>query len=331
MEGSIRPELLLRFAERNKLKLPLSHPDQFYRLYKYRTFKDFAQVLLLGVHCLRQPDDFFDLILDMGASMSDQNIHYAEITWTPQFYLKRKYSLEDILEALNAARARTKALWGIEIRWIPDLVRSYPGPASLVAEWAVKTKKQDSGLVALGLGGPEATHSARGFSPLFRQARSLGLPANPHAGEGKGPEGVWEIIELLHPSRIGHGIRSVEDDKLVAYLARNALPLEVCLTSNVKLGVYTSYSEHPVKRLIEKGCIVTLNSDDPVLFQTTLTDEYMHAMLECNLDASDVKKSILDAISSSYLSNSEKKDMMKTFHNEFDKFDKFFGIYEHGT
>ena len=325
MEGSLRPELLLRLAGRNKLDIPFTHPDQFRGLYRYRTFKDFSKLLLLGVYCLRRPEDFFDLILDMGETLSVQNIRYAEITWTPQFYLNRQCSLDDILGAMNAARTEAADRWEIELRWIPDLVRSYPGPGRVVARWAAKARQQpDSGVVALGLGGPEAGHPARGFSALFREARALGLPANPHAGEGVGPESVRETIEELRPSRIGHGIRSVEDRALVEHLAQTALPLEVCLTSNVKLGIYTSHAEHPVKHLIEAGCTVILNSDDPVLFQTTLGDEYLHAIRDCGLGLSDIRNSILDAIRSSYLTDSEKAAMAETFGKEFGRLDGVF-------
>ena len=150
----------------------------------------------------------------------------------------------------------------------------------------------------------------------------MGLPANPHAGECVGPESIWEVIEQLRPMRIGHGVRSIEEPKLVTYLAQRALPLEVCLTSNIKLGVYSSYAQHPVKRLINAGCKVSLNSDDPVLFQTTLVEEYLHAVRDCGLDLAVVRKSILDSIESSYLFHAEKSAMRKAFQKEFDMLDK---------
>ena len=318
MEGSIRPETLLHLADRNKLRLPFSHPDQCRPLYNYKSFKDFANVLLMGVHCLRHPEDFFDVVIDMGANMSAQNIRYAEITWTPQFYLNRSYALDDVLGAMNAARQQAKLQWGVEMRWIPDLVRSYPAPARLIAEWAASENVRAAGVVALGLGGPEAGHPASGFATHFRRAQALGLPANPHAGEGMGPESVRETIDQLHPSRLGHGVRSIEDNELVAYLAEKALPLEICVTSNICLGVHGSYAEHPVKRLVDAGCVVSLNSDDPVLFQTTLTDEYLHAVCDCGLDLSAIRKAVLDALRSSYLANAEKLTMLAEFEEQFE-------------
>jgi aminodeoxyfutalosine deaminase len=319
MEGSIRPELLLRLAERNKLNLPFSSAGEYATLCVYETFQNFANLLLMGVHCLRQLQDFFDVIIDLGESLAKENVRYAEVTWTPQFYLNRPFPLERILEALNEARRQVKVRLGIEIRWITDLVRSFPAPAGVITNWVVSDNARTAGVVALGLGGPEAGYPAGGFSQCFLYARSRGLPANPHAGENAGPASVWETIEQLSPSRLGHGVRSVEDEQLVAYLAEQAIPLEICLTSNIKLGVYASYPEHPVKKLIDAGCVVVLNSDDPALFQTTLTREYMHAIQECGLEILDIKKCILDALFSSYLAESDKLRMLEQFKGEFKK------------
>jgi aminodeoxyfutalosine deaminase len=315
LEGSIRPELLLRFAGRHKLRLPFATPEQFYKYCVYGTFKDFSNILLLGVQCLRGLEDFFDVVLDMGANLASQNVRYAEVTWTPQFYLRRAFSLDDILGAMNQARRQLKAQWGLELRWIPDLVRSYPAPAAGIAKWAAS--RTQSGVVALGLGGPEAGYPAKGFLASFGEAREGGLPANPHAGEGMGPESIWETIEHLQPRRLGHGVRAVEDPALLAHLARQSLALEVCLTSNVKLGIYPSYAEHPIKRLMDAGCTVSLNSDDPVLFQTSLTQEYVHAIRHCGLSMQDVQKTILDAARSSYLGEDEKSAMLEVFQQEF--------------
>lgn len=322
LEGSIRPELLLGLADRNKIALPFSDSDQFYERCTFGKFRDFANILLMGVGCLRRLEDFFDVVIDIGAGLANQNVRYAEITWTPQFYLKREFPLDNILGTLNEARREVKARSGPDLRWIPDLVRSYPAPASAIAQWAAS--RQTAGVVALGLGGPEAGHPASGFATQFEHAHSLGLPANPHAGEGAGPESIWQTIEHLRPSRIGHGVRAIEDEHLVSYLAREAMPLEVCLTSNVKLGVYPSYAEHPVKRLVDAGCTISLNSDDPVFFQTTLTNEYVHAVLDCGLAIQDIKNTIINSVRSSYRSAEEKQFMQNEFEHEFAKLDRLF-------
>lgn len=319
LEGSLRPQLLLRLADRNRLRIPFSHPDDFDRIYHYRNFRDFANVLLFGVGCLRQPEDFFDAVGDLGAMLVEQNVRYAEVTWTPQFYLDRGCPLDDLLDAMNMARHALQRRTGLVMRWIPDLVRSYPKPATLVAEWASSVTAREGGVVALGLGGPEAGHPATTFQKIFELAKASKLPANPHAGEGDGPASIWATIESLRPARIGHGVRAIEDSELVNYLAREGMPLEVSLTSNVRLGIFQTYEAHPIKRLIEAGCVVTLNTDDPVLFRTSLTNEYVQAIKHCGLELQDIRRAILSALRVSYLGSEEKAKMITAFQTEFDR------------
>ena len=321
LEGSIPPELMLSLAQRNQLKLPFEQPQQFRLRRPYGNFREFSDRLLLAVHCLRQPQDFHDAVAVLGVQLVRQNVVYAEVTWTPQFYLRRGVSLDTILAAMNRARARLKAQWGLELRWIPDLVRSYPAASAQVAQWASQPGTRAAGVVALGLGGPEAGHPAQTFEPVFRAARALGLPANPHAGEGAGPDSVWQTLEALGPTRIGHGVRSIEDPVLVEHLARHALPLEVCLSSNVQLGLYPSFAEHPVRRLVDAGCTVSLNTDDPVLFDTTLGREYLHAMRDCGLDLAFVRRQVLDALQSSYLDDADKQRLAAECRQRFQRLD----------
>jgi adenosine deaminase len=319
LEGSLRPQLLLRLADRNRLRIPFSHQDDFDRIYHYRNFRDFANALLFGVGCLRRPEDFFDAVGDLGAMLVEQNVRYAEVTWTPQFYLDRGCSLDDLLDAMNMARHTLQRRTGLVMRWIPDLVRSYPNPATLVAEWASSARAREGGVVALGLGGPEAGHPATTFKKIFALARASKLPANPHAGEGDGPASIWATIKSLRPARIGHGVRAIEDSELVNYLAREGIPLEVSLTSNIVLGTFQNYETHPIKRLIEAGCVVTLNTDDPVLFRTSLSNEYVKAIKHCGLELQDIRRAILSALRVSYLGNEEKVKMIAAFQAEFDR------------
>jgi aminodeoxyfutalosine deaminase len=321
LEGSIPPELMLSLARRNGLKLPFEQAGQFRQQRPFGSFREFADRLLLAVHCLRQPQDFHDAVAVMGAQLAQQNVVYAEVTWTPQFYLRRETTLDAILSAMNLARARLKTQWGLELRWIPDLVRSYPGAAAQVAQWASQPGTQAAGVVALGLGGPEAGHPATTFEAVFRAARARGLPANPHAGEGAGPDSIWQTLQALDPRRIGHGVSAIEDPVLVEHLARRAVPLEVCLTSNVQLGVFASYADHPVRRLVEAGCTVSLNTDDPVLFGTTLGREYLHAMRDCGLDLAFVRQQVLDALQSSYLDDADKQRLTAACRQRFKQFD----------
>jgi adenosine deaminase len=323
LEGSLDSNLLFKLAERNGIKLPVRSEPHFSSLRKFDNFKQFSNILLMGVSCLRTPQDFFDAVFSLGQYLENQNIRYVEVHWTPQFYLNRGYHLNDFLDAMNSARQHLEKKTGIKMRWIPGLVRSYPQPSSFVASWAASNYAKDGGVVALGLGGPEESYPAIDFEMIFK---GCDLPANPHAGECAGPQSVWQTLNYLSPKRIGHGVRSVEDEILVAYLARNEISLEICITSNICLGVYDSYSKHPVKKLIDAGCLVSLNTDDPILFNTNLSHEYTVAFDHCLLTLSDIRKSIFNAINSSYLNKSEKDELRNEFIINFIKLDKLFNL-----
>ena len=318
LEGSLDPAFLLRQAARHGIQLPFKDRQDAARFYRYRSFQDFARLLVLGTRCLRTLPDFHDAVLHLGARLTADNIRYAEVTWTPQFYLSRGFPLDEIVRTMHDAARAVQARAGVILRWIPDIVRSYPRPAELVARWACSNVARDCGVVALGLGGPEAGHPARNFAQVFEYARARGLPANPHAGEGEGPASVRETIETLRPARIGHGVRAIEESALVEEIAASRLALEVCITSNLRLGVYRSAAEHPVKRLIDAGCVVTLNSDDPALFRTSLSAEYVRAVRECGLSVENVEQTILDALAVSYLPPPEKTRLTAEFRSRFD-------------
>ncbi|MEQ8354591.1 MAG: adenosine deaminase [Kiloniellaceae bacterium] len=316
LEGSADVDTLLELAAGNRIDLPRDRIEEARRPRSYASFDHFAKAFLMTVHCIRRLDDFALLVHRHGAAMHRQNIRYAEVTWTPQLYGHLRLPLDDILEALNAGRSRARRDWGVEMRWIPDLVRSFPGPALRVQAWAASNRARDGGVVALGLGGPEAEGLHPDIRQAFARARAAGLPANPHAGEGAGPASVRAALHDLAAVRIGHGVRAVEDPGLVSYLAEHQVPLEVCPTSNILLGIFGNYADHPLKRLLAAGCRVTVNSDDPALFGSGLSSEYRHAVASCGLSLPQLKSTVMAAVSAAYLPESEKHAMARAFHAE---------------
>lgn len=316
LEGSIEPETLLALAERNRISLPWRTREAIASLYRFENFDAFKRTLLLGVHCLRTPDDFAFVVHRLAAALARQNVCYAEVFWTPQFYFHLGHSSDDLLDALNAGRARAKAEFGLDLRWIPDIVRSVPAPSMKVASWAASERARLNGVVALGLGGPEEGNPAERFTKLFAWARERGLPANPHAGEGTGPRAVRSALNALKPTRIGHGVGAAEDASLLAELAAARVPLEVCISSNVRLGLYPDTASHPLGRLIAAGCIVTLNTDDPPLFHTSLNEEYRQAIVECGLSLAELDEVALNAARASYLPDDEKAALVARMEAE---------------
>ncbi|RLC70626.1 MAG: adenosine deaminase, partial [Chloroflexi bacterium] len=273
LEGSIRPATLLQLAQRNSIGLPAQNVEGLRDFYRFRDFDHFIEVYSAITRCLRVPDDYRLIAYEFGADCARQNIRYAEVTFT--IATNTKYTglpWQAILEGLNEGRAQARAEFGVDWGWVFDISRNVPGTQGQVVEIALAAR--DESVVALGLGGPEADFPPELFERSFERARQAGLPSVPHAGEIAGPESVWAALRLLHADRLGHGVRSVEDGALVEYLRERQTPLEVCPTSNVRLGVYPDYAAHPLRRLWDAGLLVTINSDDPPMFNADLNHEY---------------------------------------------------------
>jgi adenosine deaminase len=244
---------------------------------------------------------------------------HSEVTFTPytHYNSNRRIPFEDQIAALGRAREWAARELEISVSWVLDIVRNLrPVEHGLtVADWAISG--MGNGVVALGLGGIEAGHPSELFQEAFDRARAAGLPAVPHAGETSGAESVREALRTLKAQRIGHGVRCLEDPGLVAELRERQTPLEVCPTSNVCLGVAPSLSEHPLPRLLDEGLYVTINSDDPPMFNTTLTDEYLRAAQILGCGAETIEQLAINAVRACLLPEASRLEMERRFREEF--------------
>jgi adenosine deaminase len=316
LEGSIRPSTLLVLAERNGVALPAHDVEGLQAFYRFTDFARFIQVYMTISGCLRTVADFGLIAYEFGADLARQNIRYAEVTFTPYTNVANTgLPFAEILAGLNDGRARALADFGVEFRWVLDIVRDNPDTSHQVAEWAIGSIGQ--GVVGFGLGGSEKGHPPEWFADVFAMTREAGLHSLPHAGEVVGPESVWGAIRALGAERIGHGVRSIEDPALVGYLQEHQIPLEVCPTSNLCLGVYPSYREHPIRRLWDQGLYVTLNSDDPPMFNTDLVHEYQVLADELGFGAAELERLSLNALHASFLPAARKVEMEQDFLREF--------------
>jgi aminodeoxyfutalosine deaminase len=316
LEGSIRPSTLLALAERNGISLPAHDVEGLREFYRFTDFGHFIQVYITLSSCLRTIDDFALIAYEFGADMARQKIRYAEVTFTPYTHAGHKgLAFDDILEGLNDGRARAQAEFGVEFRWVFDIVRDDPQSRHQVAAWAAGAL--DRGVISLGLGGSERGFPPEWFADAFAVARQVGLHSVPHAGEVVGPESVWGAIRALAAERIGHGVRSIEDPALVAYLQQHQIPLEICPTSNLCLGVYPSYESHPVRRLWDQGIIITINSDDPPMFNTDLVHEYQVLADHLGFTAAELERLSLNALLVSFLPDDRKAALRQAFLAKF--------------
>lgn len=283
LEGSIRPETLLKLARRHGISLPADDLAGLERWYTFRDFPHFVEVYVAISQCIRTPEDLELIAREFLAGQVAQNILHSEVTYTAATIEKHVgIPFDEQISALESAMAYGRDELGVSMSLILDIVRGHSVERAVqVAEWCVQAKGQ--GVCALGIAGEEWRGTAE-YEPAYRLARECGLPVVAHAGETCGPEVIWDSLNIARAVRIGHGVRCQEDPGLVEELRNRQVPLEVCPTSNVCLGVFTSLADHPIKQLIDQGLYVTLNSDDPPMFGTTLTDEFARVSETFNLE-----------------------------------------------
>ncbi len=271
LEGSMRPGLLLDLARRRRVSLPADEVSGIERWFEFRDFEHFVEIYLACSRCLREPEDFELLMDDFVEQQARQNVVYSEVHFTISTHLTNGVDGGEVGEALAEAIGRGERR-GVRVRLIPDIVRNIePVHADRTLEWALEHR--DRTVVALGIAGIEG-YSVAPFAEHFEAARGAGLRTTAHAGEQRGPDSIREVLDVCRPERIGHGIRAVDDPNLIRRIVAERIPLEICPTSNVCLGYADSLTSHPFDRLLAAGVPMSVSSDDPPLFGTTLTAEH---------------------------------------------------------
>ena len=317
LEGSVRPETLLKLAKRHHVALPADDIDGLRRWYTFRDFNHFIEVYMTISSCLRTAEDIELIAREFLAGQAEQNIVYSEVTFTPfnQFHNNR-LGYHEQMDAVNRARAWGEKELGVRMGVIMDIPRLFPAETGLmIADWAIE--RYGDGLIAFGLGGPEVDNPPEKFRAAFDRVRQASIPCILHAGETVGPPSIWNAIQVADTRRIGHGVRAVEDATLVEYLCEAQIPLEVCPTSNICLKVYPSLEEHVLPRLLQAGLYITINSDDPPMFNTTLTNEYLVCQQTFDWDMDTIERLVLNAVNVTLLPETERLDMQKSFEMEF--------------
>jgi adenosine deaminase len=318
-QGSIRPATLLELARRHRIGLPVDDVAGLRQWFRFRDFAHFVEVYRLLRSCLVEPADFELVTYELGLELAAQRVRYAEVTFTPGPEVYRG-PRDTFFDGLSRGRRRVLEDFGVELRWIFDIPRRtltlHPDMPLADFITRVAIEGRTDGVVALGLAGTEQGYPPEPFEPWFDRARAAGLHSAPHAGETGAPESVWGALRALGAERIGHGVRSIEDPTLVEYLAEHRIPLEVCPTSNVQLGVYPSLTEHPLAKLHRMGAVVTVNTDTPAVFDIKLTDELALLSDHFGLTREHVEQVVLNAFEASFLPEDERAAMVASARGE---------------
>jgi aminodeoxyfutalosine deaminase len=312
--GAAPPSAVVELARRSpELGVP-TDLDQLREHYEYTDFLHFIEIYKSVSDLVRTADDLAFLAVAVARDLAAQSARYAEVTVTPALHLRRGMAAEDIRDGLNEGARRARLDHGVELRWCYDIPSGGGQPTGMrTVRLAAETPPD--GLVSLGLAGAEQGYPRSVHREAFEQARSLGLHSVPHAGEAAGADHVWQAITDLRAERVGHGIRAIDDPRLIDVLVQRNIALEICPTSNVRTRVIDSWAHHPLRALLDVGVLVTLNADDPAMFGTSLVNEYATAASALGLSRDELVTIARHGVDASFMSAQRKRST----HAEIDR------------
>jgi len=310
LEGSITPATLLKIAQRNNVDIPARDEAGVKQLFNYKNFHEFLTVFMALARSLIRGEDFADIAYELGLHLADQNAVYAEVMISPAQYYMRGLDLDEIVQGTADGFARAQRERGTRVNLAFDYGRQF----GIEMAWSIleiAMHNQRNTLVGWSIGGDEVRNPPEPFEEVFVAARKAGLHTMAHAGEVVGPESVWGAVDALACERLGHGISSAGDPLLLVHLRERLVTLDVSPTSNVRTGAVSSIEAHPLRRLFDAGIPVTLNTDDPTFFSTTLNDEYRLAARSFGFDADDLATVALNAARAAFLPEEEKAALLQ--------------------
>lgn len=318
LEGSVYPDVLLKLAEKHGRSLPFEDVEGARQWFQFRDFPHFVEIYIEICSNLRDVDDYVLITRELARRAAQQNIRYLEVTFSPSSILNpgTAASPDTAWTGIREGARQAREELDVELQFILDPVRGRSVEAVMgLAEWF--SHNIGDGLVGFGLGGIELGNPASQYQAAFNLARAAGGHISIHAGETDGPASVRDAL-ATGSERIGHGVRSIEDADLVAELAECQMLLEISPTSNICLGVYPDYAAHPFRRLYEAGVPVTVNSDDPPMFGTTLTNEHLVLASDFGFTIDELEALERVAIEHAFLPPDRKRALAERFVAECD-------------
>ncbi|MDQ1208021.1 adenosine deaminase [Acinetobacter baylyi] len=309
IEGTFEPELMFEIAQRNHIDIPYKSVEEIKKAYNFYNLQSFLDIYYAGANVLINEQDFYDLAWAYFKKCAEDRVVHTEMFFDPQTHTERGVSFEIVLNGLKRACKDAKEHLGISSHLIMCFLRH------LSEEDAFKTLEQalpyKADIIAVGLDSSEVGHPPSKFARVFEKAREEGFLVVAHAGEEGPPEYVWEALDLLKVNRIDHGVRSEEDPALMQRLIQEKMPLTVCPLSNLKLCVVNDMKEHNIRRLLNQGVHVTVNSDDPSYFGGYMNDNFVAIQAALDLSNEELKKLAINSFEASFIDEEEKQNWIE--------------------
>jgi len=294
---------------KNKFGKEMTKEEQI-DLFSYNDLNGFIQAFLKIQGFYSSVKDFNLVFDELEKYLVKNGIVYAEVFFAPSAFLKMGFKYEDMVKIFHKKISKIKEKRGITVKMLMDVSRTF-GCENAMNNYNLLKQCPCEDVIGIGLGGAEAKGPAKEFEPVFTQAHKDGYRAVAHAGEDVGPESIWDAINFLNSERIGHGLTAIQDENLVSELANTKRPVEICITSNTfTKKVITKAKEHPVSDYFNKGVVVTINTDDPVFFKTTLLDEYYICHKDLKMPMESIKKLVEYSFTASFMPDSEKQEWL---------------------
>ena len=310
LEGAIAPETVIELAHNHDRELAM---EDAHRLYEYSDFTGFLECFRDVTLDLTTSEDYELITYRLLQRLAAENVKHAEVYISVGVCLWWGHDFDKIFAGMERGRARGERDFGVSLYWIFDAVRNFgPERAMEVAERAAELRSSGS-VVGFGIGGDERRAGPELFGQVYEYAARQGLRLTCHAGETAGPESIWTALKTLKTERIGHGLTAWQDRALLAYLAKEQVPIEVSVTSNLRTGCIRHLKQHPLKTYFDLGLLVTLNSDDPAMFGTTLVREYQLAQDVFGFTKEQLKRLAMNSFQASFLPGEKKKEYLQLF------------------
>lgn len=315
--GSTRPETLLWLLKEGGLNKSLETVKDVRRLFQYRDFPHFITIYKTIFRCITREDQFERITYEMLEDEARCNVGYVEASFSAPDHVKEGLDYGLMLDAINRGVHHANLDFGIQCNLRIDLVRNYgPDVGMQVLDWI---ENKSDNIVSVDIGGSEARFPPKPFAHVYQRAKEMGLHLVAHAGEAAGPESIWDAINYLNVERIGHGVTASRDPELIDYLLERDITIEMCPTSNLRTGVVPSLQKHPIRTFFDKRINVTINTDDPSMFNTDMNNEYLQLHRQLDFTISELFKLTLNALDSSFLPETQKVQMYESFIKEYQR------------